>query len=67
MAAVTVGNGSGKGSRNRVRDRKNFESRMDDINFPTQRRKAEELARKLAEELARKLAEEKALEEKKER
>ena len=59
MAAVTVGNGSGKGSRNRVRDRKNFESRMDDINFPTQRRKAEELARKLAEE--------KALEEKKER
>ena len=50
MAAITVGNGSGKGSRNRTTNRKIFDANMDDINFPTQRKKAEELKRKLEAE-----------------
>ena len=50
MAAITVGNGSGIGSRNRTTNRKIFDANMDDINFPTQRKKAEELKRKLEAE-----------------
>jgi hypothetical protein len=42
MGAITVG---GKGSKDtRISDRPRFRKNFDEINFPTQRRKAEELA-----------------------